>query len=216
MSVSNSTTHYHSITNNNQKTRMLLKRTKGLFQRLDMSIVSFQGRTSLSCLPGCGQCCLTPKVETTVLEMFPLAGHLAQTKQADFWYDRAAAVAYAGPCIFYDPHPDDPNKGRCRFYDFRPGICRLYGFSGFINKRGGISLLTCAVIKQKDTALTRSVQGRINRGLKVPLMKKFSSEIYQIDPVLGNQRWPINKAIALAIEKLGLEQMYHGLGEKNQ
>ena len=115
-----------------------------------------------------------------------------------------------------DPHPDDPNKGRCRFYDFRPGICRLYGFSGVTNKRGGTSLLTCSVIRQNNAPLVRTVQGRINRGLKIPLMKTLGAELYQMDPVTGNQRWPINKAIALAIERLGLEHKYRNSNKTEQ
>ena len=210
MSVSSSATISGSFRKNNQKTRAFLRQVKRLFGRIDASVAVFRKRTTLSCLSGCGQCCLTPKVETTVLEMLPLAGHLMSNRQADFWYDRARDAGFSGPCVFYDRHPGNPNKGRCRFYDFRPGICRLYGFSGVTNKRGGVSLLTCSVIRENDAAGVRSAQGKINRGMKIPLMKTLGAEIYQIDPVAGTQRWPINKAIALAIEKLSLELKYRG------
>ena len=195
---------------NNQKTRALLRQVKRLFGRVDTSVASFRKRTALSCQNGCGHCCLTPKVETTVLEMLPLAEHLIAAGQADLWHDRAREEDFAGPCVFYDRHPDELNKGRCRFYDFRPGICRLYGFSGVTDKRGGTNLLTCKVIRQNNPVLVRTVQGRINRGMKIPLMKTLGAELYQMDPVAGNQRWPINKAIALAIETLGLQQKYRG------
>lgn len=208
MSLSSPVTICRSYIKNNQKTRTVLRQVKRLFGRADASVASFRRRTALACRNGCGQCCLTPKVEATVLEMLPLAEHVMVSRQADFWYDRAKETSFAGPCVFYDRHPEDPNKGRCRFYEFRPGICRLYGFSGVTNKRGGTSLLTCSVIRQNNVALVRTVQGRINRGLKIPLMKTLGAELYQMDPVAGNQRWPINKAIALAIEKLSMEQKY--------
>lgn len=214
MSVSSPATICRSNSKHNQKTRTVLGQVKRLFGRIDASVALFRRRTSLSCQNGCGHCCLTPKVETTVLEMLPLAEHLMENRQADLWHDRAREADFAGPCVVYDPHPDDPNKGRCRFYDLRPGICRLYGFSGVTDKRGGTSLLTCKVIRQSNAALVRTVQGRINRGMKIPLMKTLGAELYQMDPVVGNQRWPINKAIALAIEKLSLQQKYRGYSDK--
>ncbi|OGX38363.1 MAG: hypothetical protein A3C36_06210 [Omnitrophica WOR_2 bacterium RIFCSPHIGHO2_02_FULL_52_10] len=79
----------------------MLRQIKRLFGRVDASVASFRKRTSLSCRNGCGQCCLTPKVETTVLEMLPLAEYLMGNRQANFWYDRAKEASFAGPCVLY-------------------------------------------------------------------------------------------------------------------
>ena len=175
-----------------------------IFQDIDRSVQDFQQKTGLSCANGCGRCCLSPNVEATEVEMYPIARHLFRTGQADHWYTKAQESSFNGRCIFYKADAFNPNKGRCGIYPFRPAMCRLYGFSSLIHKSGRRHLMTCAVIKEKEGLRMPQIQNMIDRGLDVPINKNFSSMIFQVHPVLGCRRWPINQAFKMAVESFGL------------
>jgi Fe-S-cluster containining protein len=182
-----------------------VKKVKALFERIDRDVESFQKKTGLGCQSGCGRCCHSPKVETTVLEMYPLVEQLIESGQMEQWYDRAKTVSFTGPCVFYKPDPLDPDKGRCTVYAFRPAICRLFGFSARKNKRDQHELITCSVIKGKEGRRINDIQDRINRGLKVPVMQDYSARVYQLHPVLGCRQMTINLAFRKAAEGMGLQ-----------
>lgn len=175
-----------------------------VFAVTEKKVHAFQKKSGLSCAEGCGHCCLSADVETTVIEMYPIAEHLLQASRAEEYFDKAKQKDFKGPCVFYRPDPLVPDKGRCSIYPFRPTICRLYGFSALLDKRGAKQLYTCPVIKLKDAAKVKETQKRINMGLLIPVMKEISAQVYQVDPHKGDKYHPINKALKLAIEAVGL------------
>jgi Fe-S-cluster containining protein len=194
---------YFKMLSKNKLTKMIRK-VKGIFSDIDRNVRIFQKKTALSCENGCGQCCLSPRVETTVLEMLPLAEDLLSTQQADIWHKKAQDASFNGPCVFYKPDAIFPNKGRCLVYAHRPGICRLFGFSSLINKMGKQSLVTCSIIKNKEKEKFSKVQDMINSGWEAPVMKEYSDRMYQLHPVLGCRPMPINLAFREAVESMSL------------
>jgi Fe-S-cluster containining protein len=182
----------------------LIKKVLVVFRAVDRAVKTFQQKTPLSCESGCGRCCLSPRVETTVLEMYPLADFLLKTGEAEKWYTVAQDKLFQGPCIFYSPDALQPGKGRCQVYPFRPAICRLYGFSAFIDKYGAKRLATCVVIKNNMGRVMADIQKRIAQGLKIPVMKDFSARFVQLHPMLGGQYRPINAAFKEAVERLAV------------
>lgn len=175
-----------------------------LFRTLGRDIARFQKRTRLGCQPGCGRCCEGPHVETTVLEMMPLAAHLWQKGEASRWLETVEKAGNPSPCVFYQPDPAGQGKGRCSVYPLRPLICRLFGFSANRDKQGHRVLMTCARIKENQTADYLDVQKHIDSGLPVPVMSDYILRVSPIDPVLGQKQVPINDAIHRAIERIGL------------
>lgn len=126
----------------------VIKQVEQIFQEIDRQTATLQAATGLHCPPGCGRCCENPEVETTVLEMMPLALELWQRGEVLQWIDRSQAVEERGPCVFYHPDPFIPGNGRCSVYSWRPTICRLFAFATVTNKQGQPELAAC--VRQKE------------------------------------------------------------------
>lgn len=167
--------------------------TLEIFNNIDQQIVEFQAASGLSCPAGCGKCCENPQVETTVSEVIPLALELFKSNQAEFYLAQAEAADLTGVCIFYQPDHLIPGNGRCGVYPWRPSLCRLFGFATVRNKYGELELAACKIHKRATPELL------VN--LDLQLAPNFSDYTMQ----LGNsESMPINQAIAIAIQKVGL------------
>lgn len=175
-----------------------------LFDRADHGTRRLRSKTGLKCANNCGRCCENPYVQTTVLEMLPLAIHLWQNNEAEEQLQRSPASATSGPCIFYKPDPSMAGSGRCSIYPFRPLVCRLYGYSASADKYGKPRLVTCPTIKQSQPEGYEKAQKLVDSGLPIPTMRDFSMTSFQLDPELSREQLPINEAIKIAIEKIGL------------
>ena len=180
-----------------------------VYADLDEQISQFQKESGINCLKGCGQCCENPAVETTVLEMLPLAFSLWRTDKALFGLESAEKTNRLGRCVFYRPDPRVPGNGRCGCYSFRPLICRLFGFSAVPNKNRRSVWVTCLRIKKEYAQTVKKVQEKIDEGFFIPIMNSYSMRIFGVDPSLGGRQLPINGAIAAAIEKVGLVLKYN-------
>ena len=179
-----------------------------LFDRADRETKRLSAKTGIKCAKGCGRCCENPYVETTILEMLPLAIQLWKEKEAEGWLNKSLATHLTGPCIFYKPDPLIAGKGRCSIYSLRPLICRLSGFSAAVDKHGKPELVTCPTIKQWQPREYEKAQKLVESGLPIPQLRDFALAAYQLDPALGKDRLPINIAIKDALEKVGLYFYY--------
>jgi Fe-S-cluster containining protein len=181
-----------------------INKVQELFHQLDQEIASFKSATSLGCVNGCGRCCETPAVFVTVLEVLPLAYELWKNGQAlavleDIRNDRK------GWCVFYKPDALVAGKGRCTTYPWRPLICRLFGFSAKKDKYEKSELVTCSTMKEHCATEYDGASRRLTAGtLRAPLMSDYAMQVLTIDPALGKEQFPINQAIANAIEKINM------------
>ena len=192
----------------------VIREMTALFENLDRQTEKFSIETGLKCKNGCGACCTNPEIETTIAEVLPLAAYLWSTaciQDSHRLHENLENILQAikdrsskGVCVFFKPDPVDPNKGRCSIYAYRPGICRLFGFAARTNKSGQRELVTCKVIKAGHPQECKQTQEALHMGLEVPLLSACASSVVNIDPLHGRQLLPINQAIRLAIEKLGL------------
>ncbi|MFH1339300.1 MAG: YkgJ family cysteine cluster protein [Candidatus Omnitrophota bacterium] len=173
-----------------------------LYKELDREIERFKKVTGIRCVPGCGQCCASSKVETTILEMFPLALALWRKKEGEHWLKKAQDAGLSGPCVFYQPDSSLAGKGRCCVYAWRPLLCRLFGFSAVTNKYGRNVMLTCWVVKDFSRLEYEKTQKKIGEGLPVPRTSDFASRLWYIDFTLGVKQLPINKALAEALQRI--------------
>src|SRR5690606_26135422 len=114
--------------------RELSGRISQLFDEMSIEFRAYQNKSDLACLSGCGKCCLNPNIETTPLEMLPMALDLFDRGLAESTLEQIKLGAPS--CISYYATSDDGQKGFCRSYAQRPGICRMFGAAGVMNKRG--------------------------------------------------------------------------------
>jgi uncharacterized protein len=155
----------------------------------------------VQCPSGCGKCCENPQVETTPLEVLPLAWQLIREDKAEYWLDRASAANYGGVCIFYQPDPAIAGNGRCGVYAHRPALCRLFGFGAVKNKHDRSELAACKIHKQTMPAVLAAV---VNPVLDLaPNFSDFSMQLRNLQPAQSDLV-PINQAVAIAINKVGL------------
>ncbi|MGB3495365.1 MAG: YkgJ family cysteine cluster protein, partial [Elainellaceae cyanobacterium] len=174
------------------------------YAQIDREIEQFQAATQLSCPPGCGQCCENPNVEVTPLEMLPLVLELMRRGDVDDWFDQAQAVDQRGTCVFYAADPLIAENGRCQVYEWRPALCRLFGFSTAPDKTGQPRLAACIRHKQLTPDIVAEAQVAIANGTAhAPSLTEATQQILALDPGFGSQIMPINQALSVAIERVG-------------
>jgi len=176
-----------------------------VYRDLDKKTAAFQKASGLGCRKGCGQCCDNPDVETSILEMMPVAIDLWQKNTAGAWLDKVESLNGRGRCVFYEPHPFSAGQGRCTIYPLRPLICRLFGFSARLSKTGKPVLVTCRVIKTDQSGQYTDALKQIEGGAKIPVMPHFSSQVAGLNLMDGARQLPINTALRLALERVGLK-----------
>lgn len=177
-----------------------------LFRDLDQEIRRFQQNTGLRCVKGCGHCCQSTQVETTVLEMIPLALELKRQGLLDECFTQTSKAQFGGRCVFFTPNSKETRKGCCAIYPHRPLVCRLFGFTARPDKRGKNLLVTCSLIKKSQGKKFEKTQELLAQGLSVPLMTRYVIKLLHINFNLGVKQQPINKAIALAVECVALKE----------
>jgi len=168
-----------------------------VFEDLNKEMESFQGWASIHCLTGCGKCCFKPDIEATPLEFLPFALHLYQNNLAEVWHERLQANT-SSICLLLNPQ--FTGAGFCSSYNFRPLICRLFGFSARTNKYGKPELVTCQVIKTDQPQGVNDVGTGIEQGKPIPVMNQFYMQLHSIDFELTREFFPINEAMKRAIE----------------
>lgn len=176
---------------------------KKIYKKLNKHIKQYAKITNLKCYKQCGSCCENPKIETTVLEFLPLAIELWKKNKAEFWLNKLNQDNHNKRCILYQPDINIPDNGRCALYPFRALICRLFNFSGMVNKNQQIELIICEKIKNKNPELIEKINSIPTNKLPIPIMRDYSFQIYNINQDIGAQYYPINEALKRALEITG-------------
>lgn len=170
---------------------------KNLFNTVDNSIEKFKNKLNISCMEGCGQCCMKEDIEATVLEFLPAASFIVNKGDADYFYQKAENSKY---CAFFNPLRQG---GKCDIYNYRGLICRLFGFSGRLNKNNNIEPVTCKSLKNNFQSY---------KIYEIPLIHDYYLNLSTIDPYLFTPFLKINKAIQKSIEIVNLYYHYKKTG----
>lgn len=173
----------------------------------------YQRDRGLFCRSGCGECCLHPGIEATVLEMLPLAFSLLQEGKAESTLDALQTHDLPG-CFFYSRHSEDGKQGQCSVYMKRPGICRLFGAAGYNGREGEVQLSVCKNIKADYPQALQDTLIALESD-PPPMIRNGKEQIRQIDYELGGLNYPINDAMKLALEKVLFEQYYMSLASED-
>ena len=179
----------------------IVSRVMDLYAQIDKSVAAFQLKSGLRCPPGCGACCPSAHVDVTVLEMLPIAHEILRQGEAAAWLQRLASQENTGRCLLYLAEPQEEVAGHCSYYKWRPALCRLFGFAAVRGGRGEKLLSICKRIKQTDPVAAGAALRLVDQA---PCFVHFGTQVYALDPVLGQTLLPINTALRHAIERLGL------------
>lgn len=179
-----------------------------IYQHIDKQTADFRAATQLACPSGCGRCCETPEIEVTPLEMLPAALELIRREEAAQRLTQLRALGSSSLCSFYEADPTTSGYGRCQMYPWRPALCRLFGYAANRDKRGNPVLSPCAGHEIAMPEVFDQAQAAIANGLPAPLFADWQTQISGIDPSWGTERMPINQALRIALERLGLAMSY--------
>ena len=204
--------------------RELSSQVMDVYHSLSQEFSAYQSSQSLNCVEKCGACCNKPDIEVSPLEMLPFALHLFDTGQAEQVFDELQS--YSGfACKQYQRLSLDGIEGYCGIYEYRPGLCRMFGAAGYKTKSGEATLSVCKTIKQavpdkyaaalitiqpqradafkqpltEDIAANSAIQ---STAIKPPMLAEGRQRIAQIDYELGDKLMPINDALCFMLEKI--------------
>lgn len=172
----------------------------------------YQNERKLFCRSGCGECCLHPGIEASVLEMLPLALYLYDQGQAESTLEALLQHEEKAGCFFYKASSEDRKSGQCSVYPYRPAVCRMFGAAGYRGREGEVLLSICKVIKADEPeAVIDAQQSLVSQ--TPPMMRNHKALIAQLDYELSKENMPIKQATVAALEKVLTQAYYASVAE---
>jgi uncharacterized protein len=196
-----------------------LKELIELYKDLDEEASRFKKAAALDCLKFCKRCCTPEKaqIEASVFECLPLSIHLWRLGEAESYLQGIAAGGEENLCVLYSADYSPSPASGCKHYLWRPLLCRLFGFSAVLDKRGHPRIALCRAIKDAAPHAEDRINQKIARGLRPMIIPHWARQASSLNPHLGQERHPINQAVRLALEKVGLQlHLLQDGGEKSQ
>lgn len=163
----------------------------------------FQKQSKAACPPSCCKCCINPDIFCSVSEMLPMAQALFQQGRHEEVLDQINSFEASDKqnCVLLKIDNLEQGKGKCDGYEFRPLICRTFGFSGHRLKEK-ISLSIC---KNLDFSVERKqeLEAQLNSSdASFPIISVASFRLSSKFPKILQEQFQINQALKLAIEKV--------------
>ncbi len=172
----------------------------------------YQNERKLFCRSGCGECCLHPGIEASVLEMLPLALYLYDQGQAESTLEALLQHEEKAGCFFYKASSEDRKSGQCSVYPYRPAVCRMFGAAGYRGREGEVLLSICKVIKADEPEAVIAAQQSLSSQTP-PMMRNHKALIAQLDYELSKENMPIKQATVAALEKVLTQAYYASVAE---
>ncbi|MFY0686234.1 MAG: YkgJ family cysteine cluster protein [Cyclobacteriaceae bacterium] len=186
-----------------------VKQVQRLFDRLEIETENVKHATGMHCLTGCGNCCMKPDIEASVLEFLPFAFDLFLKRQTELFKIRLEDSGSI--CLLFNPlsvaSNTDYQQGKCGEYANRGLICRLFGYATIRDKNGQNVLSTCKWIKTTQLEEVAIAQSLIVKK-QVPGFLNYYQRLVQIDFKLSQELLPINEAIGRAIAEVEHYYLY--------
>jgi Fe-S-cluster containining protein len=171
----------------------------------------YQNDRQLFCRSGCGECCLHPGIEASVLEMLPLALHLYDEGIAESTLEALQQHDQSG-CFFYKASSEDRKSGQCGVYPYRPAVCRMFGAAGYRGREGEVLLSICKVIRADEPVAVLATEQSLTTETP-PMMLNHKAQIAQLDYELSKENMPIKQATEAALEKVLTKAYYATFAE---
>lgn len=168
---------------------VLAKEVEALFEQMSLESQEYQAANVLACKPDCGQCCDNPEIESSPIEMLPLALKLSQKPDVAL----TLKALEGRQCIFFKN--EGQGQGRCQSYAERGVVCRLFGWTSVNTKRG------------REMSICPLVSRPIEMNKNAPSMSEWAWRVRSLEPSLGAVM-PINQALKVMLEKVLLSQQF--------
>jgi len=183
-----------------------LKELIDSYREIDSMTAEFKSNTGLNCLPFCKACCssLRGEIEASVFECLPLSIYLWQIREAEFFLHELDRTGSNHPCRLCNADENLPVSGGCKFYQWRPLVCRLFGFSAVLDKHGQAKIALCRTIRKADPDAEERINRLIFKRMGVPVIPHLAQKASSLNPSLGQKRYPFHLGLKLALEMLGL------------
>jgi Fe-S-cluster containining protein len=172
-----------------------------------------QSAPVFGCPPGCGSCCdvFVPDIlpiEADYLALWLLVERpeLAERILAEARERTREELESLPSCPLVEPHPE-PDRGHCGVYGGRPLICRLFGFSGVLSKRGLPSFALCRHMEALPGRSERSFEGAALAALsevEPPIMSDFGERLVALEPGNSGERGPLPALLPRALSRVSL------------
>jgi len=157
----------------------------------------------IGCPKACAQCCFVPQeqIEASVFEMLPLA---LKAWQEDFAQDLFSKAEKGDlHCLLILPG-EAREPGLCSFYEFRPLMCRLFGFSRYTNSKNEVQLYACDILHRQEKLNRIEIPGTLESRIALPELKKYRQELEALNPQYAGRLQSINEALLEALQVVGL------------
>lgn len=170
-----------------------------------------QSAPDFGCPHGCGSCCdvFVPDIlpiEADYLALWLLVEmpELAERILSEARERSREELESLVSCPLVEPHPA-PGGGHCGVYGGRPLICRLFGFSGVLSKRGLPSFALCRHMGALPGRSERSFEGASLAALsdvEPPLMSDFGERLAVLKPEDSGERGPLPALLPRALSRV--------------
>ncbi len=179
-----------------------LKDLSDLYQRMSEAFSAGQKTSGLACPSGCGQCCLTPTVEASVLEMLPMAIEFDRQGKAEEMLEKLQQET-PSTCVVYQ---GDQLRGQCSMYEQRPSVCRMFAVAGAKKKDGSPTLSLCKILKAQYPERSQELLSAPPQD--IPQLGVWEMHLMTLHPELTRERHSISFALRKALEKVLLVRYY--------
>lgn len=190
--------------------KVVIAQIKDLFSEVDKKVEELKSLTGACCPDMCGICCSGTKVESTAIEMMPLAQEIWRKNEAEMWLNKINNAENPGACVFFKADPMVSGNGRCSVYELRPLICRLFGFFTIKDKNGKYVYGSCKIMKEKFPENYQKAAKMVQEGQYPSNVTDYTIRIISMGTGLNKKMFPINIAAKMSIENIGFEEMKGG------
>ncbi|MBS11518.1 MAG: hypothetical protein CME19_07940 [Gemmatimonadetes bacterium] len=180
-------------------------RIEDAYAEVDRETAAFARESDLGCPDGCGACCTDPNVEATVSELLPMAETVWRAGRAEEVIAWIEDGGEGSACFAYQASSPDGRQGKCGFYESRPLVCRLFGFSGNPDKRGTLRPALCWLMQSETPDDCQRVKDRVRGEMTIPDGPAHAMKLF--GETGDTLRMPINQAIRKAIDRVYLARL---------
>jgi Fe-S-cluster containining protein len=175
-----------------------------LYAELDRRVAAWRTAVGLSCPPFCKHCCDIPgaRISVSLLEALPLCIYWWQNGQAQSWFDQLSQVdVNQDRCLLFQA--DNPSAWGCRYYRWRPLLCRMFCFAAALDKQGRPHITLCPPLQSQFPEWPRRLAARLPANFPFPVYREFTERVAGINPSLA-RTYPINQAFLEGLQVTGL------------
>jgi Fe-S-cluster containining protein len=175
------------------------------FEKVSTEFSHFQNANKLSCLEGCGKCCMK-NVSCAPVELLPMAYDIFERGEAVEIHEMAKN--YKGEnCFFLDVSNQGQWLGTCKEYQHRPLVCRSFGVAARKGKNDLIQYSVCKPLKENRAEQYAELLNKNTSDIP-PFIEVLSSRLSSLDPAFLEAELPIHQSLAIVLEKIMMYSYY--------